>query len=320
MLVIENYRVKMWITLCFALFSGGEILAQCCSPGNPVGGTANLSIVAKNKLRMNTFFRHGYADTYFEGSSKSNFLFVDKASYNYLGTILTYGLMNRLSIEAELGYYFNRSQNYNINASTYSLQGFGLRDGVFTLKYNLYKNAGKELEFTGGLGAKIPFRKNPQDANNVELPIDVQPSDMAFGVVAQTFLYKGFIVNGLHFFLLNRYEKTFENPQQYQYGQAFYSSLFISKALNTHWSLIMQIRDEWRDADKRFNQRVPSSGGNVLFVAPQATYSIRQKWNFSVLADIPVYRMYSGTQLSPKYAFSILISKEFDFSQTSKIN
>ena len=116
------------------------------------------------------------------------------------------------------------------------------------------------------------------------------------------------------FFLLNRYENTFENPQEYRYGQALYTSLFVSKALTTHWSLIIQFRDEWRESDQRFGQSVPSSGGSTLFVAPQINYNALQKWNLSVLADIPFYRNYEGIQLSPKYAFSILLSREFDFS------
>jgi hypothetical protein len=318
MLVFEKYGMKIWIILFISLVSSGKVSAQCCSPGNPVGGTANLSIVPKQVLRMNTYFRYGYADTYFEGSSKSDFLFVENASYNFLGTILTYGLLDKLNVEVELGYYFNLTQNYDINATKYTLEGFGLRDGVISLKYNFYKNAPKELEFTAGLGTRIPFRKNPQTVNNVELPIDVQSSNMAYGIVAQTFLYKGFIANGLHLFLLNRYENTFENTQEYRYGQALYTSLFVSKALTTHWSLIIQVRDEWREPDQRFDQSVPSSGGNTLFVAPQLNYNVLQQWNISVLADIPVFRYYEGIQLSPKYAFSIQLSREFDFLK--KIN
>jgi hypothetical protein len=314
MSVFKNCYPKIFVAIGFFLLLAGEILAQCCSPGNPVGGTANLSVVPKQTLRMNTYIRTGYADTYYEGSNKSGFLFVDNASYNFLGTILTYGLVNKLNVEVELGYYFNLTQNYDINASKYTLEGFGLRDGVVSLKYNFYKNASKELEFTAGLGTKIPFRKDPQTVNNVELPIDVQSSDMALGIVVQTFLYKGFISSGLHLFLLNRYENTMENPQKYRYGQAISSSLFVSKALTSNWSVIMQFRHEWQDFDKRFDQRVPSSGGNILFVAPQVNYNVLQKWNVSVLADIPAYRNYEGTQLSPKYAFSILLSKEFDFS------
>lgn len=312
---------KHWIQAGIMLFAGlisGTALAQCCSPGNPVGGTANLSIVSKHTLRMNTYFRHGYADTYYEGNDRSSFQFVDNASYNFLGTILSYGLLNKLNIEAELGYYFNKTQEYNLNNVDYSLKGFGLSDGVFSVKYNFYKSTSRELEFTGALGAKIPLRQNPQHVNNVELPIDVQPSGMAFGIVVQTFLYKGFISKGLHLFFLNRYENAFENPKQYRYGQVFYSSIFISKVLTSNWSVIAQFKNEWRDGDERFGEKVPSSGGNILFIAPQVSYNIRQKWNISVLTDFPVYRNYSGTQLSPKYAIAFLVSREFDFSGKSQ--
>lgn len=320
MLTFDGHKVltRISLSVLIILIINVDCLAQCCSPGNPVGGTANLSIVPKHTLRVNTYFRHGYSDTYYEGSAKSDFQFVDNASYNYMGTILTYGLFKKLNVEAELGYYFNKTQHYDLNTAVYSLEGFGLKEGVLSLKYNIYKHVGKEVEFTGALGTKIPFSRKPLERNNVELPIDVQPSGMAFGIVAQTFLYKGFIANGLHLFLLNRYEKSFESPQQYQYGQVFYTSVFVSKSLNTQWSLILQIRDEWRDADKRLGQLVPSSGGNVLFIAPQLNYNILQKWNISILADIPVYRQYNGTQLSPKYAFSILVSKEFDLSKKPK--
>ena len=318
MLVFEKHYKQITLALCFFLISSGVTLAQCCSPGNPVGGTANLSIVSKNSLRMNTYFRWGYADTYYEGSDKTSFQFVDNASYNFLGTILTYGLLDKLNIEVELGYFFNKAQEYDLSNVSYTLEGYGLNDGVFSLKYNFYKSTARQLEFTGALGAKIPLRQNPQQVNHVELPIDVQPSSMAFGIVAQVFLYKGFISKGLHLFLLNRYENPFENPQQYQYGQVLQSSLFVSKALTNNWSVIAQIRHEWRDADKRFGGQVPSSGGNILFTAPQVNYNIRQKWNLSVLADIPVYRNYSGTQLSPKYAISFLVSREFDFSGKSQ--
>lgn len=314
MLVFNGYRKQGAIILFAGLLPIGTVFAQCCSPGNPVGGTANLSIVSKYTLRMNTYFRHSYADTYYEGSNKSSFQFVDNASYNFLGTILTYGLLNKLNIEAELGYFFNKTQEYNLGNVSYTLKGYGLNDGVFSLKYNFYKSTTRELEFTGALGAKIPLRQNPQQVNHVELPIDVQPSGMAFGIVAQAFLYKGFISKGLHLFLLNRYENPFENPQQYQYGQVVYSSIFISKSLTSNWSVIAQFRHEWRDADKRFGEQVPSSGGNIVFIAPQVNYNIRQKWNLSVLTDIPVHRNYAGTQLSPKYAIAFLVSREFNFS------
>lgn len=93
MLVFEKPYKQITLALSILLISSGVTLAQCCSPGNPVGGTANLSIVSKNSLRMNTYFRRGYADTYYQGSDKSSFQFVDNASYNYVGTILTYGLL-----------------------------------------------------------------------------------------------------------------------------------------------------------------------------------------------------------------------------------
>jgi len=281
---------------------------QCCSPGNPVGGTSNLSIVSKKQIRISAFYKYGYSNTYFEGNKKSDFKFVDNASYNYFGSIITYGLFKKLNLETELGYYLDRTQNYNFKP-VFTLKGTGLSDAVISLKYNYFKDLEKEFEFTGAVGVKIPFKREPQKVDNVVLPIDVQTSSMAYGVVIQSFLYKGSIKKGMNYFLLNRFESNFESIQKYKFGQSFISSLFVTKSLNLHWTIIMQIRDEWRNRDTRNGKKVNSSGGNVVFISPQLNYEVKQKWNISMLFDYPLYKYYNGTQLTSSYAITLFISK-----------
>ncbi|MFQ5334945.1 MAG: hypothetical protein ACE5DN_02605 [Flavobacteriales bacterium] len=48
----------------------------------------------------------------------------------------------------------------------------------------------------------------------------------------------------------------------------------------------------------------------ILFLVPQINCNIRQKWNVSLLADMPVYKKYNGTQLAGKYALSIIIVRD----------
>lgn len=63
-----RYGILLFIcSIC--VFTQG--FAQCfASPGNPVGGTANMGTMQKNSVRIASNFQHSYSDTYFEGHSK----------------------------------------------------------------------------------------------------------------------------------------------------------------------------------------------------------------------------------------------------------
>ena len=50
--------------------------SQCCSPGNPIGGTTNIGILDKKAFRVIAFYRYSYSDGYYKGSKKSNSNFV----------------------------------------------------------------------------------------------------------------------------------------------------------------------------------------------------------------------------------------------------
>jgi len=297
----------------------GAAFSQCCSPGNPVGGATNIGVLDKKTLRLITFYRYSYSDTYYSKDAKTNFSsFVKNGNFNYAGLVLGYGLLNKLTVETELGYFINRSQTYDI-VPAFTNKGFGFNNAVLSLKYNLISKKEKPFEWTIGAGGKIPFTKEFQVVNNSELPRDVQPSTHAFGIVAQSFLYKGFPEKGLRLFFVNRYEYNFTDTRNYQYGNVLFSSFFIAKKLGeSNFTALLQTRHEWRDYDYRDvgiasgkGTKINSSGGNIIFVSPQINYTIAQKWNLSLLADLPVYRYYNGTQLGNKFAFALYLSRDF---------
>ena len=307
------------VLLCLFFFQA-QTFAQCCSPGNPVGGTSNLGILDKKTLRLISFYRSSFSQGYLEGDKKSDYNFVKSGQFNYAGITLGYGLLNKITIETELGYFINKTQNYNTQP-TITATGFGLNNAVFTVKYNLINKTEKPFEWTIGAGGKFPFTRKFQMADNVELPRDVQPSTNAFGIVAQSFLYKEFPENKLRLFFINRYEMNFPDIKNYKYGNALYSSFFISHQIKqSNWAAIAQVRYEYRTKDitnANCNScfangiSVSSSGGNLIFIAPQINYTIAQKWNLSLLADFPVYRYYNGIQLGNKFAFALYLSRDF---------
>jgi hypothetical protein len=308
------------VTSVFLGLSSGQAVAQCCSPGSPVGGTVNIGIVPKGTIRVIAFHRYSFSDTYFEGDDRVDFEYVKSANFNYTGLVLGYGLSKKLTVETELGGFINKSQQYSFNNAI--LRGYGLNTGVITAKYNWITLKSNPFEWTSALGAKIPFSRKYQEVNYVPLPRDIQPSTHAFGLVAQNFLNKGFPEIKMRVFLITRFESNFKDYYQFKFGNTFINSLFLSKQLGeSPWMLLLQSRYEWRghDYDNVTNNNCFSpegrlrdaSGGHLFYMAPQVSYTIAKKWNVSLLVDLPVYRHYNGIQLGNKLAAAVYLSRDF---------
>jgi len=81
--------------------------------------------------------------------------------------------------------------------------------------------------------------------------------------------------------------------------------------LKGDWTTILHIRNEIRNKDKTVNGWKESSGSTIFYFSPQINYTIREKWNISVLADLPVYQYFNGTQLATKYSISLNFARDF---------
>jgi len=292
-----------------------NVTAQCLSSVNPVGGSNNLLVLEKQSLRVISFYRYNYGDQYLEGSSRSDFNLIKNANYNYAGSIIGYGLAGKVTLETELGYFFNKTQNYNLEPE-YMLRGNGFSNGIFSVKYSLVKNDVGRFFISSSLGAKIPLSANPIYRDGVQLPIEVQPSAGAFGTVIQLFLVKEKPVTGVRYFVTSRMELNARNNQDYKLGTSVFTSFFFSKHLmfswlKGDWTTILQIRNEIRNKDKTVNGWKESSGSTIFYLSPQINYTIREKWNVSIFTDLPVYQYFNGTQLATKYGISLSFARDF---------
>lgn len=54
-----------------------------------------------------------------------------------------------------------------------------------------------------------------------------------------------------------------------------------------------------------------SSGSYLFFLSPQLNSYIREKWNVSVILDIPLYQYFHGTQLATRYGISVNLARDF---------
>ena len=309
--------------LCFLvllLFASQALRAQCfTTSGNPVGGTTNMGVMDKSTLRLTLFYRFSCSDQYFEGNEKysGNQGVLQNASYNYLGFLSGYGLTDRLTVEAEAGYYLNKTQVYYIEDT--ELTGRGPSNLVISLKPQLYHHSDKRFEVSCALGANIPFSTEMQQVQGVTLPLNVQPSIGSYGLVFQSFLVKENSFIATRFFWVGRVEKYFKNPQDYEPGNLYLNSLFFSKHFIFEqwklkdWTFILQLRNHIKERDTRSDQVIGASGNFLVFLIPQVNLTIGEHWNVSALIDIPVYRYYNGIQLANKSSFVLTLIRDFSF-------
>jgi hypothetical protein len=102
------------------------------------------------------------------------------------------------------------------------------------------------------------------------------------------------------------------------------NSLFLTNQIkNTRWTYILQVKHEYRARDVRpvvenkyfglftSGSLVASSGGNFISVSPQINYTMAQKWDVSLLTNLPIFRYYNGVQLGSKYLFALYLSRVF---------
>ena len=73
----------------------------------------------------------------------------------------------------------------------------------------------------------------------------------------------------------------------------------------------------WRDYDYWDDILLANTGGDVVYIAPQINLNLAQKWNISLLAEVPVLRRYHLAQLGAKYAFAINVLRDFDMRKKS---
>lgn len=285
-----------------------EVSAQCCSPGNPVAGTAAAGIVMKHKLRSVTFYRHSFSDTYYSGSKKSEDQGA-KANFNFIGQIFTYGITNRLSFETEFGYFLNKTREDTVQGK---ISTNGLYNATLSAKYCILHTE-KGFEITLGAGARMPLtQKMVYNEWNLPITNDMQPSTHAFGFVGQSFLAKSFPELQFKLIWVNRYEINGRSLEKYRFGNAWFSSLFMSKGLGGKWVGLLQFRNENKKPDYSDKTEFVHSGGNVFIISPQISWTF-MNWNLTALCDFPLMRKLNGTQISPKYAFGLSINRDFKF-------
>ena len=295
------------IVLTILFYSNAN--SQCTCMGGaavggitPIGGSANLGVLKKYNLRTSIFIRNGFGNEYFSKDSKASPGLVKEYQYNYMGLNAGYGITEDMTIEIESGYFLSKMQDF----FEYKLESNGFSHFNASLKYNIYSSRANEIEYTAGIGGRVPL--NFSDDN---VPQHVLPSTGAYGLILHSFLHKGFKKNGLHFFLINRAEINSENDNEYLYGSSIFSSFYITQHIFDNLTGMLEIRNEYRTKDHNLGNEVFDSGGSIFSVSPQLSYKINNLY-ISAMYDYPFYKYYYGKQLSNSYSLSLMLTWQTD--------
>jgi hypothetical protein len=303
------------LTIAILILSEYSAIAQCCSAGNPFfyGEQANMG---HKELQTILGYKYSTSDTYYTGSEEIDIDFVDKAWFNYLNLQMIYGITSRLSVQTDLGYFINKTEDYSKGGWTQS-KGYGLGDLTLTFKYLAYRNSSKGLSLIPSLGVKFPIGVFDQEVDNVKLPITVQPSSGSYKYLANIYFNKKFKNPkwNLGAFTSFEYAQLIDSENfYYKYGNMFLLSVIGSYMVHSKINFGLEMRADMRGKSQRENEQVvESSGYSLVYTIPHVSYSFAKKWLLSLNAEIPVYRYYNEIQMGNKFSVSAQLSYRVSF-------
>ena len=280
-----------------------------------MSGTKSFGVNEKNHLSIMAFYSHSYADKYFTGDSRSDFLGLANSHFDYSSIDIAYGITSKFTVEIQAGYYLNKTQNYDptLPLPYFQLQGHGLADPSFLLKYNLFTSQDSVWSCTFIGGAKFPIGTYQEYSNNVLLTQDVQSGTGAYaGIAGLTIMAKPFR-NHKNFRIIFNRKETSEgtNPLGYKYGFATTNSISSSFKLFKQCSFLLMVQNENRMRDYLNGSIIDASGFIKVAAIPAIVTGLGKEWEFGAYFNYPFYQKYNGTQFGNSYSISATLSKVF---------
>lgn len=275
-------------------------------------------MLPKNSVRLYTYIKSGFNETYFrENIRLINYGVYKSSSYDFSGIQLGLGLTDRITIEHDAGFFFKKQLEYNDPVLNILAQnGKGISNGIIGLKYLIATIPSKGIELIGGVSVKYPYSTKLMSVNRVELPIEIQPSTRAWGMIVNLMVSKFDSDYGINYGVSHKYEKNFSDPYNYKYGSINTSTFFISRTFLNKLSITMNLRNEFKLSDTTpTGAKLASEGSNLLLLSPTMDFIIFKNLALSLFGDVPVYKYYFGEQLSIKYAIGFGINYNIQLSQ-----
>jgi hypothetical protein len=302
------------IIVLFAMLSAQNAAGQCCSAGNPVGGDGSNDGLNEKALRFYVSYKYSLSEDYYHYDAKYDVPYVQKSDFDYGSISLTYGLLPRLTVHVEQGYFWSKAQELTINNQYEKIQSKGFGDLALNLRYIAVKTVKPISQLVFSAGFKAPVGAFNEEIDGVTVPISLQPSSGAFKYNASAFYFRkrSDRKSGWNTFALFELSQTINKGYLvYRYGNYFQYALAGTYAFNKKFSVIASAKFEWRGKDEREDEIViESSGSRVVYFNPQIMYSFSPKWSLILMSDLPVYKYVNGFQLTNKFSVQVGIRKD----------
>lgn len=312
----NTYILSAAITVLFSLYAA-QSHAQCCGAGNPISVSGTDSNLRKKHMQISVDYRHSYSDTYFEGNSRYDGSFhgmLSDASYDFMNLGIGYGITNRFTVQAQIGYYIDKQENFmQDQLPDASVSGIG--DLSLSASYVAFRNPQKGIELVPFAAVKFPVGKFDCEKDGIRLPISMQPSSGSYKYSAGIYFYS----NLSRKWYLTSYN-LFEYAQRiksrnfnYKYGNmtylngaVYYKTLqFLTVGANLSYEHMSNSKDEAGTLD--------GTDYHLMKVSPQLLVRPHRTVHFVLSAELPVWRNISGLQMSNKWAMQLKMVYDINF-------
>lgn len=263
---------------CNAAFSGSTLAA----------GTSNIGVLKENSYRIISVYRFLYGSNYYRGDERLKKFDDEELNIHFVGFNLAYGVTKSFTIETEFGGFLKKDLNMGYDRTDIS----GLSSLAIIGKYTLFADRENKQEITISAGGRAPITPNSTLSGN-------------FGAIAQIFYFKS-LTDGLNIIFLNRSEFFIEDKHDYQQGNSYITSLFLSQELVDDLNGIIEFRYDYFDKSYQAGEVMPNAGRDIFSLVPQINYNL-DKVSISAFTEIPIYKNYSGLQLGEDFGLGLAL-------------
>ncbi|MFP4528797.1 MAG: hypothetical protein ACLFQX_09620 [Candidatus Kapaibacterium sp.] len=284
--------MKYLFVMAIIILTYGEMRAQCdcmqasaASASAMIGGTPDAGVLGRGKLRLAGYYR------FIDGAAKYRETEIAEPyemSYyaKFVGFSAAYGISGKLTIEGEAGWFTERG-DYGLGA--YSGEGFS-HVGV-SGKYNILSSREYGIEWTAGLGAKLPIGQSGVE-NEYTFGYDLGVFSSYYGGILHSFLHRKFD-GGVHLFLISRADFNFESTDS-----------GLVNPINVYRNSLFATKEFWRDMFAAAELRWVESRGRYIYISPQLGVR-RHEFSISASFDIPLYEHSEFESMDIRTSFAI---------------
>ncbi|HBG71301.1 MAG: hypothetical protein A2W93_01705 [Bacteroidetes bacterium GWF2_43_63] len=301
--------MKLFFIFALCFFCCVDLNAQCCSAGNPVAGTGFESSSTKGEWQVSSAMKYSLSDQYFFHDSKIDNPYILKSSFLYQNLWTSYSISNRISLSAEAGYFYDKSQKLSFNDEPFRLGTSGIGDITVGMKFIAIKKVKPVTQLAFSAGTKIPVGAFHQSVDGITIPVSLQPSSGAFRWTATASFQRLSADQSWGFALQAMLELSSEINKDYliyRYGPFLRMNAGLMHRVFPKINVSLFGVFDVRGKDSReFDQVVAGTGSYSVLIQPWIQYAFSPDRILFCNVESPVYRYFYGELLGNKLAAQI---------------